>query len=182
MTKLRRDREEIVRKANELAAEYIERYAGCGQCVFLAVLDALRWGGLEIIPEDMEGRFFSGVCVTTAGIAESGEGTCGAINSGVLIMGLALGPSKEFPDIVALREACATIRDTLLRRCLQEYGSVLCKDVQRRFFGKAWDLTRDDMFEEFRSLTEGCIIRQAAQWTVESMLDEFEKGNLKLPN
>jgi hypothetical protein len=179
MVKLKRTKEETIKKAEELGREYASKYKGCGQCTFLAIVDALRWGGLEIIPEDMEDRLFSGICVMTAGVGETGDGTCGAVTSSVFVMGLALGISREAQDISALREGCATIRNTILDKYYKEYRSLLCKDVQRKYFGKAWDLTRDDMINEFMGITQGCTISQTAKWTTEIILDEYEKGNLR---
>lgn len=60
MVNLKKAKKEIVKKAEELAIEYEDKYKGCGQCTFLAIADALRWGGLEIIPKDMEERLFQG--------------------------------------------------------------------------------------------------------------------------
>ncbi|MBA7465980.1 hypothetical protein ES707_01152 [subsurface metagenome] len=45
MVGLKRTKEEIIKKAEELAVEYEAKYKGCGQCTFLAIIDALRWGG-----------------------------------------------------------------------------------------------------------------------------------------
>ena len=179
MVELKKTKEEIIKKAEELGIEYEARYKGCGQCTFLAIIDALRWGGLEIIPEDMEDRLFSGICVLTGGIGMTGDGTCGALASGTLVIGMALGVQREHQDDSLLRQSCATVRNTLLKKYYQEYNSVLCKDVQRKFFGKAWDLTRDDMSQDFLGITEGCTIMQTAMWAVEIILDEFEKGNVK---
>ncbi len=181
MVELKRTKEEIIKKAEELGIEYEAKYKGCGQCTFLAIVDALRWGGLEIIPEDMEDRLFSGICVMTGGVSMTGDGTCGAVTSSVLVMGIALGISREAQDVNTLRMGCATIRNTILDKYYKEYGSILCKDVQRKFFGKAWDLTRDDMSHEFLEITRGCTIMQTAMWATEFILDEFEKGNLRLP-
>jgi hypothetical protein len=64
----------------------------------------------------------------------------------------------------------------------REYRSLLCKDVQRKFFGKAWDLTSDEMSREFLGITHGCTIMQTAKWVTEIILDEFEKGNVRLPS
>jgi hypothetical protein len=179
MGKLTRTEDEIIKKANELAIQYEAKYKGCGQCTFLAIIDALRWGGLEIIPKDMEDRLFSGICVLTGGVGLSGNGTCAAVASGVLAIGLALGIQRETFDEEHFRENCATVRNTLLNRYYQEYNSILCKDVQRKFFGKAWDLARDDMSVEFLGITRGCTIMQTAIWTTEIILDEFKKGNVK---
>ncbi|TET16623.1 MAG: C_GCAxxG_C_C family protein [Dehalococcoidia bacterium] len=181
MVKLKHTKEEIIKKADELAVEYEAKYKGCGQCTFLAIVDALRWGGLEIIPEDMEERLFSGICVLTAGVSMTGDGTCGAVASSVLAIGLALGIPREGQGDRTLRRACATVRDTILDKYYQEYRSILCKDVQRKFFGKAWDLTSDKMSLEFLIITKGCTIMQTVKWATEIILDEFEKGNVKLP-
>ena len=181
MVELRRAKEEIIKKAEELGVEHEAKYKGCGQCTFLAIVDALRWGGLEIIPEDMEDRLFSGICVMTGGVGMTGNGTCGAVTSSVLVIGIALGISREAQDVNTLRKACAIIRNTILDKYYQEYNSILCKDVQRKFFGKAWDLTRDDMSHEFLGITRGCTIMQTAKWATEIIVDEFEKGNVKLP-
>ena len=179
MAKLRKTKEEIIQKSNELATEYEAKYKGCGQCTFLAIIDALRWGGLEIIPRDMEDRLFSGICVLTGGVGLSGDGTCAAVASGALVIGLALGLQRETFNEALFRQNCATVRNALLSRVHERYNSVLCKDVQRKFFGKAWDLARDDMGTEFLGITKGCIIMETAMATTEIILDEFEKGNVK---
>jgi len=181
MVELKRTKEEIIKKAEELGIEYEAKYKGCGQCTFLAIIDAMRWGGLEIIPEDMEDRLFSGICVLTGGVGMTGDGTCGAVASSVLAIGMALGIPREGQDDSLLRKGCATVRDTILDKYYQEYRSILCKDVQRKFFGKAWDLTSDEMSHEFLGITRGCTIMQTAMWAAEIILDEFEKGNVRLP-
>jgi hypothetical protein len=179
MIKLTKTKDEIIKKANDLAMECEAKYKGCGQCTFLAIIDALRWGGLEIIPKDMEDRLFSGTCVLTGGVGLTGDGNCAAVASGALAVGLALGIQKETFDEAGFRENCATVRNALLNKYYQKYNSLLCKDVQRKFFGKAWDLTRDDMGAEFLGITKGCVIMEGAMWATEVILDEFEKGNVK---
>lgn len=179
MGKLTKTKNEIIQKSNELAIEYEAKYKGCGQCTFLAIIDAPRWGGLEIIPKDMEDRLFSGICVLTGGVGLSGDGTCAAVASGALAIGLALGIQRETFNEARFRENCATVRNTLLSRYYEKYNSLLCKDVQRKFFGKAWDLARGDMDAEFLGITKGCVIMETAMATTEIILDEFEKGNVK---
>lgn len=177
---LKKTKDEIIKKAGELGSEYEAKYKGCSQSTFLTIIDALRWGGLEIINEDMERRLFPGICVLTAGVCMTGEGTCGAINSSVMIMGLALGMSLESQYGSVVHEDCTTIRKDFLDRYHREYGSILCKEIQRKFFGKAWDLTRVDMTQEFLGISKGCIIVQTASRATEIILDQFEKGNIAL--
>ena len=179
MVKLTKTKDEIIRKSNELAIEYEAKYKGCGQCTFLAIVDALRWGGLEIIPRDMEDRLFSGLSLLTGGVGLSGEGTCGAVASGTVAIGLALGLGRESINESLFRQSCAIVRDALLDKYYQKYNSMLCKDIQRKFFGKAWDLTRDELSAEFLGISQGCVVMEGAMWATEVILDEFDKGNVK---
>jgi hypothetical protein len=36
------------------------------------------------------------------------------------------------------------------------------------------------MSQDFLAVTKGCAIMQTAMWTTEIILDEFEKGNVKV--
>jgi hypothetical protein len=179
MVELKKTREEIIKKAWDLGIEYEAKHKGCCQSTFLAIVDALRWGGLEIIPEDMEERLYSGISLLTAGVCMTGEGTCGAVSAGVMAVGLAMGIQKTDPE--ASQRVGHSLRDTLLAKYYENYQSILCKDVMRKYFGKAWNLVSDEMTMEFLSITDGCTIRQTAKWATEIILDEFEKGNIKLP-
>jgi hypothetical protein len=181
MVKLKKTKEEIMKKAWDLGIEYGAKYKGCCESTFLATADALRWGGLEIIPEDVAERIYPGISLLTAGVCMTGEGTCGAVSASVMTIGLALGIPRETEDVEASHQAGVKIRDTLLAKYYQEYNSILCKDVQRKYFGKAWNLNSDEMTKEFLSITDGCTIRQTAMWATEIILDEFEKGNVRLP-
>jgi hypothetical protein len=179
VVKLKKTREEILKKAHDLGIEYEAKYKGCCESTFLAIVDALRWGGLEIISEDMEEKFYSGICLLSAGVCFIGEGTCGAVTGSITAISLALGIPKVTEDAQAGQQASIKIRETLLAKYYKEYNSILCKDVQRKYFGKAWNLADDEMTKEFLSITDGCTIRQTAVWATEIILDEFEKGNLK---
>jgi hypothetical protein len=181
MTKLKKTREEIIKKAWNLGVEYEAKYKGCCQSTFFAIVDALRWGGLELIPVDMQERLYSGIFFLTAGVCFTGEGTCGAVTGSVMAIGLALGIPREGADHVAAHLAGENIRDTLLDKYYNTYRSILCKDVMRKYFGKAWNLTDNKMTQEFLSITDGCTIRQTSMWATEIILDELEKGKVKLP-
>ena len=175
---LKTTKEEIIKKAEELGETYETKYKGCGQSTYLAIIDALRWGGFEIIPEDIEYRLFPGICVLTAGVCMTGEGTCGAVTISVMLMGLALGMSLDTMYSSVVHEDCITIRNKFLDKYYQKYGSILCKEIQRKYYGKSWDLTRTDMTKEFLGISQGCIIAQSARLATEIILDELEEGNI----
>jgi hypothetical protein len=178
MARLKKTKKEVISKARELAIENEAKYKGCGQCTFLAIIGALRWGGIELLTEDLERKLFPGVSMLTAGVCMTGEGTCGAVASSAMSIGLALGVSMDSADVSAARQAAATVRNTLLAKYYQEYGSILCKDVQRKYFGKAWNLTDDEMAHEFLGITQGCTIMQTAQWATGIIIDELEKKKI----
>jgi hypothetical protein len=180
MSRLKESKENIVNKAEELGIEYEARYRGCAESTFFAIVDSLRLGGLELIPESIEETLFPAISVLTAGVCMTGEGTCGALVSGAMALGLALGVPLDSSDVAAAHLAGATIRDLLMKKYIVKYHSILCKDIQRKYFGKAWDLTNEKMAHEFLTITKGCIIVQTVKQAVECIIDEFEKGNVKI--
>ena len=177
MIELKRTKEEIIKKAGELGVECERKYRGCAQCTFLAIVDSLRWGGLEIIPQDTEESLFSGLALLSGGVCVTGDGSCGAVTGSILAIGMALGISKEkLMDVGVRRMAYDTAKDAILDKYYEKYNSLLCKDVQRKHFGKAWDLTVPEISEEFLRQSNGCTIPQTAMWATECILDELEEG------
>ncbi len=178
MPKLEKTKEEIMNKAEELGVEYEGKYKGCCESTFYAVVGAMKWGGLEIMPQDLADKLYPGICLLTAGVCMTGEGTCGAVAGSVLASGFAFGVSADPADS---NRVGAVLRDSLLAEFYKKYGSILCKDVMRKYFGKAWDLTNEEMTMEFLSITDGCVIRSTAKLVAGFLVDEYEKGNLKIP-
>jgi hypothetical protein len=176
MVKLKKTKKEIIARADEIARAHEKKFKGCCQCTFMAIVDALRWGGLELITKEEEKKLFPGVSMLTAGVCMTGEGTCGAVTASALAFGLALGVPIDSGDVAAAREVAAAFRDTLVKKYYRKYGSILCKDVQRRFFGKAWNLSDDEMTAEFLGITKGCTIMQTAAWATGIILDAKEKA------
>ena len=180
MPESKKSREEIVKKAEQLAVEYEAKYKGCAQTTFYAAADALRWGGIEILPAELQDKMYAGVCLLSAGGCMTGEGTCGAVIGSIITSGFAYGLGSN-DDPGAGRQAGIGIRDTLLKKYYEEFGSILCKDVMRKYFGKAWDLNSDEMTAEFLGQTDGCVIRKTVVWITEILLDKYEKGELVIP-
>jgi hypothetical protein len=174
--KLKKSDKEIINRAEELAVKYEARYRTCGQCTFLAVIDAIRWGGREIIPPDMEERLFPAVSGFTGGTGLVIEGTCGAIISGMLAMGLAFGFERNSQNEARLRGFCAKIQNSLIDKFHKEYGSILCRDILNKYFGRVWNLMDDEASNDFLQISQGCAIKQTVTWTTEKILEELRKG------
>jgi hypothetical protein len=172
MVKLKKYDKEIIEKARELAAQYEARYRSCGQCTFLAVIDACRWGGREIVSQDVEERVFSGTSGFTGGTSMVIEGTCGAIISGILAMGLAFGFDRHNQDEARLRSFNARMQTSIIEKFKQEYGSIMCRDILNKYFGRVWNLMDDEASRDFLQVSHGCAIQQAVTWTTEIILEE----------
>jgi hypothetical protein len=198
MVALRKTNEEIMNKARELGVGYQKKYGGCAQYSFGAVVDALRWGGLELIPEEVEEQILAGLTGLSGGVAMTGNGSCGAVTGGGLAIGLALGITREMQlkDRSVRQLGYSAVQKGVVDKYYEKYNSILCKDVQRNRFGRAWDLTRPEMRQEFLQtsgyfdineitpekhvcLTPDCTIALAAMWATEQILAELEKGSLR---
>lgn len=197
MANLKKSRQEILKKAAELGMEYEIKYVGCAPATFCAIVDALRWGEMEIVPEDLEDRLFEGLSNLAGGVGISGDGSCGCVSGSTVAISLALGvPREEQQERDARTVIFRAVQKAVVDKFYEKYGSLICKDIQRKLFGKSYDLRIPEMREEF--LREGgtfdigervprrwfckttdCIISQAAMWAVDCILDEFEKGNLR---
>ncbi len=175
MVKLNKSKEEIIKLAEKLGVEYEAQYRGCCESTFLAIADALREGGIEIYPKEMEEKIYSGLCQLTAGICMTGEGSCGAIIGTAMAYGMAMGIPQHSDDSARAFKAALGLRRTLLDKFYEKYRSTLCKDIMRKYFGKAWYLEDNDMTQEFLSVTDGCVIRSTAALGVEIILDALER-------
>lgn len=176
--KFTRSREDIVDKAGEFAAAHESTYGGCAESTFMAIVDALRWGGLEIITPDVEDAVFPGVQLLSAGVGLSGQGTCGAVSGSVMAIGLALAAAygNGPRDMSTFMEGAGLAQRAILGAFDERYRSQRCLDVQMKRFGKAWDFRRPDMSEEFLAITDGCAIRDTARLAAGALYDAIEES------
>ena len=175
MAQLTRSTEELVRRAGELAVEYEAEFKGCTQTTFLAIADTLRWGGLEIISPDAVDELFPGISLLSAGIAITGEGSCGAVTGATLAIGLALAKARgvQGRDMTTMGDSCAIVRREVLDKFYDTYNSQRCMDIQLKRFGKAWDFRIPEMSDEFLAITDGCAIKDTAQSVVAAIANEL---------
>lgn len=175
--KFTRSRDQIIAKAEEFAAAHEAKYGGCAESTFMGIVDALRWGGLEVITPEVEDAVFPGVQLLSAGIGLSGQGTCGAVSGSTMAIGLALAAASGAGprDMSTFLEGAGLAQRAVLGGFDEQYRSQRCVDVQMKRFGKAWDFRRPDMTEEFLSITDGCAIRDTARLAVAAIYDAIEE-------
>ena len=180
MVQFVKTRQEIIEKTAELAVEYEKKYSGCTQCVFLAIVDALKWGGVEITTEEMEDRLFPGLCLLTGGVGVTITGTCGAIIGSVLAIGVAMGITRDIrgKDMSFFGDGLSLVWWYVMDKCEEQYQSQLCKDIQIKHYGKYWDFREPGMTDEYFKISDGCEITNIAVWGVEAILDDIRQNKL----
>ncbi len=143
--------ERIVR-AKKKAHEYERDYGGCAQSVLGALQEEFGIGNKDS---------FKAASVLTGGIARQGE-TCGAIIGALSALGLVSG-RERIEDIDTYKtaiESAAGLYTRFKEELKNQFGfkgeleSTLCRHIQEMVFGRSFNLTNKEGFQEF--LAAGC--------------------------
>jgi len=159
----------IVEKAYEAGRHYESTYRGCGQCAVAALQDALG-----IRNDDV----FKAATGLAGGGGLATDGSCGAYAGAVLVLGTLLGRERDsFDDSEGNRLRNFELVRKLRQRFLQEYGSVICRDVQTRVLGRPYylaDPVEYDRFHDAGAHDIHCpgVVGRAARWAAEIILEE----------
>jgi len=156
----------LVARIGETAYVYERTYHGCSQCVLAALQDCLRLGNRDS---------FKAATALAGGIARMGT-TCGSLVGGIMAISLAFG--REVLENSVTSQGYAQAMDLggeLCRRFEKEFGSTECRDIQRSFFGRSFDMRDPQEREEFRKAggyEKGSqLARRAAELAAEVILD-----------
>lgn len=164
------DKDAILRKAYHLAFEYEREYRGCAQCSLAALQD------LFDMREDEVFRSASGL---SGGVGLSTMGACGALTGGAMAIGMLFGREREeFDDPKGKRKVAYRLCNQLAERFVAEYGSVVCKEIQRNYLGREYDLWDPEEYGDFDDIAykrERCpeLVGQATMWACEIILDNL---------
>lgn len=161
------EKSRLIEQARRLGREYMHEYRGCAQTTLLAVADTLNMD----VPDDLF-KAMIGLSSLSGGCG----GICGATAAISLRYGVnreAYTQDPETPSRVyeKIRQTVKKVRD----RFDEKYGGYLCYDVQKKLFGRSFDITITEDREAFsnEAVYEECprVTEDAAGWTVEAILD-----------
>jgi len=163
---LRKD--EVSKRAYQLAYEYESKYGVCSQCLVLAVMEAM---------DNVDGNVFQSAFGFGGGIGNLSH-TCGALLGGAMMLSMQYGRKLENLTSQTREEKLKChqkVRD-LYARFLQEYESSECADVHMKLFGRTFDQWDEEEFNEFLRLgghDDKCtrVVGNVARWTVEMLID-----------
>ena len=164
-----KSREEISKEAYELGFHYEQEYGGCCQCALAAIQDAL---GME------NKAVFKSATGLSGGLCSTGDGACGALTAGVMAIGCKIGRERDnFKDPEENRLKTRELGLKLYNKFIKEYGSGNCREIQKKLFGRSYNLLDTSEREEFEKAgahTEKCpsVAGNAAMWTVEILLEQ----------
>jgi C_GCAxxG_C_C family probable redox protein len=162
--------EDMVKKIGDLAYYYELTYHGCSQCVLKAIQDSLNVG---------DSLTFKAATAFAGGISRAGE-VCGALIGGIMAISLVYGRDRLEESTVSsgyLKAMELSIR--LYEEFKKEFGSVKCHDIQKKLFGRSFNLRVEEDRRKFVEVgaygPSGCpqVVRKAAMLAAKIILENI---------
>ena len=163
------NREALLEKAYKLGFEYEKTYRGCSQCVVAAIHDTL---GIQ------DDSVFKAATGLAGGIGLSGIGPCGGFTGAAMVLSQLKGRERsKFDDPEKVSFKSFDMANKLVDKFLDEYGTITCRDLQKRIFGRSYYLRDPDEFKKFHDAGAHdvkCpdVVGKAARIAIEIILDE----------
>ena len=131
----------LLEKAYRLGFQYEQRYMGCAQCTIAALQECLG------VRSDAVFRAASGFA---GGMGLTSRGPCGGFTGTALVIGQICGRERnDFDDREGTRFQAYRLTRLLVEEFTREFGSIICRDVQSRVFGRSFDLNDPQQFKLF---------------------------------
>jgi len=164
-----KDAKKLVEKAYKLGYEYETVYRGCGQCTLAALQDTF----------DMrDDATFKAMTGYAGGGGTTGDAGCGAYVAGILFLSMLKGRERDnFADPGRIRFESFAIARKLHDKLITEYGTVICREMQVKLFGRPYYMPDPDEFAKFDAAgahTTVCteVCGKVAMWTAEIVIQE----------
>ena len=166
----RMDTEAVSRAAFDLGFSYEAKYRSCGQCVVAAVQGALG------IRND-----FAFKCASSlgAGIGKLCDGSCGAYTGSAMMISLFWGRTRDkFDGDLENKKAADRLTVSLHQKFVREFGSITCREIHDRLFGRRFDLWNEAdkaAFDAAGAHRDKCtgVVANAAAWVTGLILGEL---------
>ncbi|MFP4482977.1 MAG: C-GCAxxG-C-C family protein [Thermovirgaceae bacterium] len=162
---------EITDAAAEMAKDNEAEYHLCSQGTLAALMNAFGIHNPDVLRSSTA---FAGGCVRRGNI-------CGALSGALMFLGLLAGRDDLEMKDQAIRGM--GYMEDLFRKFEERYGSVICRDIQQKLYGRVFDLTneeeRDELHEIMMDAEEGCpdVCKTAARFAAEVAIEILEAGH-----
>ncbi|HEY82501.1 MAG TPA: C_GCAxxG_C_C family protein [Dehalococcoidia bacterium] len=155
---------EAAEKAYELGKHYEKTYRGCSQCVIAALQDTFD------IRDD---AIFKAATGLAGGGSMATDGSCGAYVGAIMVLGYLLGRERDnFSDPEGIRFRTHELARKFHERYIDQYGSVVCRDIQTKVMGRPYYLCDPEEYQKFHNAGAHdvhCpeVVGKAARWMAE---------------
>jgi C_GCAxxG_C_C family probable redox protein len=160
----------VTEKAYQLGKEYEQTYTGCSQSVIAAIQDAFN-----IRNDDV----FKAATGLTAGGGMCIDGSCGAYAGAIMVLSSLLGRERDdFADLAGVLFTNFELIQKFREKFIQEYGSIICGNIQTKIFGRPYYLADTDDRERFEeagghdALHCPEVVAKSARWAAELIIEE----------
>jgi len=152
-------------KAFELGKHYEKTCTGCAQSTVAALLEVLE------MKDESAFRAASGLA---DGLGLTGDGACGGLTGGALVIGLLFGrTSQDFQDPFAAMRSYDLVK-RLHEDFMGRYGTCRCHDIQKKLIGRSFNLRSSEDIEAALAagMPEHCstVVGNAARAALEIIL------------
>lgn len=165
-------RRELLDKAANLGAGYLENSHSCGQSTVAAIHDVVGF-------DDILVKASTSFC---GGMAEQFLGTCGVLAGGIMVLDAFFGrPIEKMSSEKVIQENLDVLEtaweptEALSEKFVNEYGTFICAQIHRRHFGRIYYLRDPEEIEKFSKAggltTAGSIVSKGVRWVLEILLD-----------
>ena len=162
-------KKELAEKAYKIGFEYLSKKAfpGCALCTIAAIQDTLE------IRDDTIFKAASGL---SGGGGGTGLGNCGGYTGSALVIGQLCGCDRSKSDFKSCIAISSRMTILVTDEFKREYGSVICRDIQIKIFGRYFDFKNKKESEQFKEAGAyekcGNVVGKAAQFAVKLIIDE----------
>jgi C_GCAxxG_C_C family probable redox protein len=170
---------ELIEKAYHLGCEYERTYRGCSQCALAAIHDTLN------IHDD---SVFKAATGFAGGGGLTGISVCGAYAAGVMAISQLCGRDRSnFADPEGTRFKTFELVRRFTQKFAQELGSLICRDIQARIFGRPYYIADPDDFAKFEAAgghRDKCtdVVGRASRLAVRFILNEGLAAIPRMPD
>lgn len=161
------EKSKIANRAFKLAEEYEKECTGCAQTTIAGIFDAL-----DIKNDDV----FKAASGLADGLGLSGDGTCGALVGGVMVISYLFGRERaDFKDMFKPLKSYLLAKK-LHDQFVEKYGTCRCYNLQESLMGRNFNLMDRIEFKEAMEfgMVEYCskVVGMTAKLTTRIILEE----------
>jgi C_GCAxxG_C_C family probable redox protein len=167
---MEKSRDIILEKAFESALNYERKCTGCAQTTIAGIFEAL---GIE---NDDVFRSASGLA---DGLGLTGDGSCGALVGGAMVIGYLFGrKKKDFSDMMKPMTSYMLTK-RLHDRFVEKYGTCRCYDIQKSLMGRTFNLYDPSELKQATEygMIDHCskVVGTSARLATEIIIDEMDR-------